>query len=226
MQIDRNKIALAIQAQMHTPLTKLIHNQDFLLGLIQTGENESLYMVRRYSFMKPTFELVSSEDRRIVSLNLNYGVSGKTTLFTTERDVTYNGEITIYVGDPEATLQSLEDDLNNNALEGFQFPDEIRDKKIKDFLTEQNKYQFSIQVVHDTLSAYTESTIHVVLNYITLKDCIAETCVHLIQEGIIDEQDASGIYHLHDESNETPIAIRFRNYITNHPSVGRIDSGV
>ena len=65
-----------------------------------------------------------------------------------------------------------------------------------------------------------------VLNYITLKDCIDQTCEHLIHEGILDEQDTAGIYHLHDEPTDIPIAYRFKQHITQQPAITTVSSGV
>lgn len=222
MQINYNQIADTIRSHMHVSLAELEVRSQFLNSLVQTGVNEAQFLARRYSFMQPKLKFVVSEDKSIVSLDVEYGVSGKTTIYTTEREVNKQFNVTVYIPDADQPLSSIEEEL---GLEGYRFSDEIREKKFSEFLTEQSPYSFDILITHDTLSYYAEGKVTVVLNYITLKDCIDGATEHLIIEGILDEQEAVGIYHLKDEQTDTPIAMRFRQYMTNQPSVTSPERG-
>ena len=227
MLINYNAITDVIRSLMHVPIASLVNDERILRVAVGTGEDQSLFLTRRYSFMRPKLEYSVSEDKSLVSLNLVYGMGAKTTLMTTERQVIEDTEITVFVSDSEQPLSAIEDDLVSQLdMQGYKFPPEVRDLKIKTFLTDKSPYSFKTEVVYDTLSLYCRAKVNVMLNYITLKDCIEQTCEHLIREGILDEQDTAGIYHLHDDPTDVPIAYRFKEYLTNQPALGTQRSGI
>lgn len=160
-------------------------NEDFLNAIRAAGKNKSLNIVRRWSFMRAKPTLKVSDDKRIVNINMDYGYNASTTLYTIERQVIIpeldkNVEqgkecLTLYIPDENATMASLEDEINGFAeTQGWTFEEGVRKLPIKYFLSPESPYAFEMKIIIDTLSTYAEFKLNVIMNFMDINDAILQ----------------------------------------------------
>lgn len=219
-----NKLMTLADAMIHFqhyPLEQLRRTDEFIKSISGTGVSLGGFLSRRFNFTKPRLEFIESEDKARLDIRMHYGISGVTTLATLSRNVTIlnkDNHCTIFVNDakePLSTLESSIDDLVGSK--GYKLPEDIRNKPIESFLTENNKYGFELNVVVDTLSIYAELEINVQLDYIDLRDCTDDICTYLLENDIVTEDQRHAIYVLHEDSSSTPYAIRFKQHMGSQP---------
>lgn len=220
----------------HYPISKLVGNQEFLNEITTTGENMSTFINRRFSFVKPTLDVVI-HDNKAISIDVVYGI-GKTrnTLYSIDRRVYKLASDVdapvLKVEDSESTLSTLEPMINQHfGIEGYKLPDEMRYRKIKDYLGGgeygNSKYQFILIGKIDTLSVYADFKFNVMLNYILFTDAVTEI-VNSISNSTPSENPLTiqnkidGIYCLENLENEEvghTLATRYGVHVQAQPFV-------
>lgn len=208
--------------QYHS-LAQLQKDETFKQELIGTGENQSLLMVRRYSFRQPKLFINVSQDNAKVEVGYTYGISGRVSLITVFREVyekRYDDKNDVIpfgkvmVDTEEKILADLEPEINTRfKTKGFVFPDDIRFKQVKDFLTEASPYAFKLAIRLDTLGVYADVELDVMLSYIRIRDAIKSISKEMVRLSLADEDLSKRVYVINDEDNHVPLVQRYKQHV-------------
>lgn len=204
------------------PLSLLKNDEDFKRDLIGTGENQSLLMVRRYSFRAPKVFINVSPNKEKIEVGYTYGISGRVSLITVFREV-YEKRLdddkrvvpfaTIRIGSEEQHLADLEAEINTLfKTKGFVFPEDIRFKRVKDFLTKASPYAFKLAIHIDTLGVYADVELKVMLSYIRIQDAIRNISDEAMRMNITKEDYSKTIYIMRND-NHIPLVQRYKQHV-------------